>query len=97
MAFLRGCFRRSNAANWGVETDNDCDQNMLTYQLKKYDGSGRLKGLGEFDGADDQEVIAWAKKLPGSCRYELWCEDRLIYQSSALTPPQRPVVAGPSH
>jgi hypothetical protein len=70
---------------------------MLTYLLKKYDGSGRPKGQGQFDGADDQEVIAWAMKLPRSCRYELWCEDRLIYQSSELAPAQRPDGGASAH
>jgi hypothetical protein len=70
---------------------------MLTYLLKKYDGAGHLKGHGEFDGVDDAEVIAWAKKLPCSCRYELWCEDRLIYQSIETAPVQQPELGGLSH
>jgi hypothetical protein len=70
---------------------------MLTYVLKKYDGAGRPKGHCEFPGADDHEVIAWAEKLPCSCRYELWCEDRLIYRSSELAPAQRPQATGPIH
>ena len=67
---------------------------MLTYLLKKYDGSGQLKGYGELDAVDDNDIVAWARKLPRSCRYELWCEQRLVYQSVELEPAQRPLAAG---
>jgi hypothetical protein len=54
---------------------------MTTYLLKKFDRFGRPHGYGELQGVDEAEVVAWAAKLPGSFRYELWCEQRLVFQS----------------
>jgi len=54
---------------------------MSTYLLKKFDRLGRLRGHGELQGVDDDDVVAWAVKLPPSYRYELWCADRLVFQS----------------
>lgn len=59
---------------------------MPKYLLKKFDKVRQLKGYGEFEGRGDDEVIAWAFKLPPSYSYELWCEDRIIYRSDEDRP-----------
>jgi hypothetical protein len=63
---------------------------MPTYLLKKFDGSGQLKGHGEIDGPDDDDVVAWAVKLPHSYGYEIWCADRLVYQTATPQAERRP-------
>jgi hypothetical protein len=56
---------------------------MNTYLLKKFDKVGQLKGYGELSSNEDDEVVAWAARLPRSYTYELWRAERLIYASDA--------------
>ena len=69
-----------------IHSDRYSLRAMNTYLLKKFDKVGQLKGYGELHSDEDDEVVAWATRLPRSYTYELWQAERLVYASEDRQP-----------